>query len=358
MSDSVKRLIRPEIQAIAAYHVPDASGMIKLDAMENPYSLPPALQQALGQQLQAAALNRYPDPGGQRVKQALASQIDLPAGYELLLGNGSDELIQMLMLACAKSGATVLAPEPSFVMYRMVATWCGLDYVGVDLQADFSLDMPMMLQAIEAHQPALTFLAYPNNPTGNLFAQEDLRAILAAADGWVVIDEAYAPFASHSCAQWLAEYPNLLLMRTLSKLGLAGLRLGYLAGPAACLAELDKVRMPYNINVLTQVSVACLLEHSHVFAQQAEEICVQRQWLLDKLAALGLQAVPSEANFVLLRCADQDQALAWFAALQAAGILVKCLAKAHDLLHNCLRITIGTPEENQAFIAALAQIRA
>lgn len=351
MSDLIQRLIRPEIRELAAYHVPDSSGLIKLDAMENPYPLPKDLQQALAAKLQSAAVNRYPDPQGQAVKQALRQQLTLPADYDLLLGNGSDELIQMLMLACVQSGASVLAPEPSFVMYKMVAKWCGLAYHGVDLQTDFSLDMSAMRAAIETHQPALIFLAYPNNPTGNCFAAKDLREILEVSDGFVVIDEAYAPFSAKTCESWLQDYPNLLLMRTLSKFGLAGLRLGYLVGPSAILAELDKVRMPYNINVLTQASVALLLEHTDIFLEQAKQICQQREAMLQTLIAMGLKALPSQANFILLQVGEA--APVWLAKLREQGVLVKCLHGGHPLLAGCLRVTVGTPDENAFLIKQL-----
>lgn len=350
----VERLIRPEIYELAAYYVPDSSGLIKLDAMENPYPLPESVQQLLAAKLQAAAINRYPDPQGRLVKQALRNQLVLPDGYDVLLGNGSDEIIQMLMLACVQPNASVLAPVPSFVMYQMVAKWCGLTFHGVRLQDDFSLDMSAMRAAIIKHQPALIFLAYPNNPTGNCFAKEDIAEIFAVAEGLVVIDEAYAPFSSESCADWLGQYPNLLLMRTLSKLGLAGLRLGYLAGSTEWLLEFDKVRMPYNINVLTQVSVATLMEHGSVFAEQAEQICQQREALLQTLSELGLEAIPSQANFILLKVGDA--APKWFEALREAGVLVKCLHGGDPLLAGCLRITIGTAEENAFLIKCLESI--
>jgi histidinol-phosphate aminotransferase len=170
----------------------------------------------------------------------------------VLLGNGSDELIQMLILAVARPGAVVLAPEPTFVMYRLIAHWLGVRFVGVPLRADdFGLDRAAMLAAIAQYQPALVFLACPNNPTGNLFDRDDVLAILDAAPGAVVVDEAYAPFTAASFLEQVGSRPELLVMRTLSKAGLAGLRLGILAGPAAWIAQIDKVRLPYNINVLT-----------------------------------------------------------------------------------------------------------
>lgn len=361
-------LVRPEIAALAAYHVPDASGLIKLDAMENPYGFPATLTAEWLQTLQDVAMNRYPDPSAKAVKQALITHElnGLPDGCELLLGNGSDEIIQMLMLAVAQPGAKVLAPTPGFVMYEMVAKWCGLEFVGVPLQQNFSLDLPAMLDIVQTQQPALIFLAYPNNPTGNLFAEDDLRAILEAAEGLVVIDEAYAPFSAKSTVSWLADYPNMLLMRTLSKFGLAGLRLGYLLGRSEWLHEFDKVRMPYNINVLTQATVAFAMQHRDVFLEQAAAICRDRTQVRQQLQGMGLQVFESEANFLLVKVpvkelaakdvtsgSDEGLAKQWFEQLKSQGVLVKCLHGGHPLLQDCLRVTIGTPDENAKLINTL-----
>ncbi len=352
---TVEKWIRPEIRAIHAYHVPDAAGMIKLDAMENPYTWPESMRQAWQQRLSETDVNRYPDPAAKALTVRLKEALAVPEGMEIVLGNGSDEIIQMLAMAVAGSGRTILAPEPGFVMYKMIATFCGMEYVGVPLKADFSLDMPAMLEAIKEQQPALIFLAYPNNPTGNLFAAEDIKAILAAAEGLVIVDEAYHAFADQSFMGELGNYSNLVVMRTLSKLGLAGLRLGLLAGPKAWLAEIDKVRLPYNINVLTQVSADFALQHAEVFAEQTSAIRADRSKLLADLKALdGLEVFPSAANFILFR-APQGQGTAVFEKLKQAGILIKNLSASGGLLSDCLRVTVGKPEENQAFIKALKQ---
>jgi histidinol-phosphate aminotransferase len=353
ITDSVSRWLRPELLAASAYHVPDASGCIKLDAMENPYPLPEALHQAWLTALAHAPLHRYPDPQGTLLKQQLRTTFALPDTAELLLGNGSDELILLLCLALAGQGRCVLAPEPGFVMYRILALACQMAYIGVPLRAaDFSLDPTAMLQAIQTHQPALIFLAYPNNPTGNLFAPEVLREILAHAPGLVVIDEAYEPFAESSTMDWLAQYPNLLLLRTLSKFGLAGLRLGYLVGAPAWLTQIDKLRLPYNINVLTQLSGQFLLQHADHFLAQAAQLRTARTSLSADLAALpGLCVYPSRANFILFRT-PRGLADALFRRLRAQQILIKNLSPAGGLLQDCLRVTVGTPAENQAFLSA------
>ncbi|MBK9161847.1 MAG: histidinol-phosphate transaminase [Nitrosomonadales bacterium] len=346
-------LIRPEILALHAYHVPDSSGYIKLDAMENPYLIPQPLRDEIAALVAEAAINRYPDPNPASLKARIRGLLDLPDGMEVLLGNGSDELIQLLALALNKPGATLLSVEPSFVMYRMIATFTGMRYVGVPLAEDFSLDLPATLAAIEREKPALVFLAFPNNPTGNLFAADEVRQIIAAAPGLVVVDEAYYAFASDSFITHLSSYPNLLVMRTFSKLGMAGLRLGFLAGSAAWLEHLEKLRLPYNVGVLPQLVAGKLLEHHAVLQRQAEQIKLDRAALLQQLRDMeGVQTYPSEANFLLFRVARAAEV---FDGLKQRGVLIKNLHGAHPMLKDCLRVTVGTPEENERFMAALRE---
>ena len=286
MTDSVMRVFRPDVQAMHAYAVQDAAGMVKLDAMENPYQLPPDLQAALGQRLGALAVNRYPGARVADLQVALARHAGMPAGCALMLGNGSDELISLLALACALPGASVLAPVPGFVMYAMSAQLQGLAFHGVPLTADFELDEGAMLGAIAAHRPAITYLAYPNNPSANLWDDAVIERIILAVGaqgGLVVVDEAYQPFASTSYLDRLGRHSHVLLMRTLSKFGLAGVRLGYLMGPQALIAQIDKVRPPYNVSVLNCECALFALEHEAVFAAQAIEIRAQRAMLLEAL---------------------------------------------------------------------------
>ncbi len=353
--DFVERWVRSEIRALAAYHVPDPGDLIKLDAMENPYRWPPEMVEAWLAVLRDTPVNRYPDSAAVEVKAALREAMPIPADADILLGNGSDELIQMIALAVAGEGRTVLAPEPSFVMYRMIGLFTGMDYVGVPLRGDdFALDMPAMLAAIEKHQPAVLFLAYPNNPTGNLWPESELRRLIEACPGLVVVDEAYAPFAGASLLAAVAEYPNLVVMRTVSKMGLAGLRLGLLVGATEWLSEFDKVRLPYNINVLTQVSARFALQHREVFDAQSEAICRERERLFTALQGMaGIAVYPSRANFLLFRVAS-GQAGRVFASLREQGVLIKNLHAASAQLSDCLRVTVGTPEENRRFLDALA----
>jgi len=353
--------LRDDVRSQAAYVVADARGLIKLDAMENPYALPavlaPAQQEAFAQHLLQVALNRYPVPGQTALKAALAARAGVPADWSLLLGNGSDEIIAILSTAVARPGAVILAPLPGFVMYEVAARLAGCEFVGVPLQADFTLDVAAMCAAIERHRPAVVWLAHPNNPTGNAFERSAVEQVLAAVvrsgAGVVVIDEAYRPFAEHSWMDRAPQWPSVLVMQTLSKLGLAGLRLGYLAGPSAFLAELDKVRPPYNINVLTEAAAHWLLtEAGALLDAQALRIRADRTQLAAALAEVQgvIQVFASQANFLLFRVAEPAQVMA---QLRARGVLIKDVSRAHPLLAGCLRVTVGTADENAAFLAAL-----
>ena len=353
---SPRDLIRDEIRALSAYHVPPSAGMVKLDAMENPYTLPPEVRERVAAAVANAEVNRYPDAGATHLKEVLRSALGIPAGLELVLGNGSDEVIQMLALAVARPGAVVLGVEPSFVMFRMIATFCGLKYVGVPLGPGFSLDADRVVAAMEEHEPALAFIAYPNNPTGNLFDEAAVDAVIRAAPGLIVIDEAYHAFAGRTYMDRLAAHRNLLVMRTLSKSGLAGLRLGMLAGHPEWLREIDKVRLPYNVNVLTQLVAAEVLAHETLLDAQAAAIRTERARLAGALAKVpGASPYPSDANFILVRVPAAAPA---FDALKTRGVLVKNLHGAHPTLDNCLRVTVGTPEENDRFVAALREVLA
>jgi histidinol-phosphate aminotransferase len=348
--------IRQDVQSMHAYAIQESAGMVKLDAMENPHPLPPELQKALGERLGALALNRYPDGRVNDLRTALADHAGLPAGYDIMLGNGSDELISLLALACDVPGASVLAPLPGFVMYAMSAQLQGLAFHGVPLTADFELDEEAMLAAIDTHQPAIVYLAYPNNPTGNLWNDESIEKIIlaqGARGGLVVMDEAYQPFASKSYIDRITRHTHVLLMRTLSKFGLAGVRLGYMIGPKALVAEIDKVRPPYNISVLNYECALFALEHADVFAAQAKNLRDQRARLQQELAALpGVTPFPSEANMILARVPD---ATSTFEGLKARKVLIKNVSKMHPLLANCLRLTVGTAEENTLLLAALKE---
>ncbi|MDO9286474.1 MAG: histidinol-phosphate transaminase [Aquabacterium sp.] len=351
---TINRVIRRDIQGMHAYAVQPSAGLIKLDAMENPFTLSEALQHELGERLGRVAINRYPAGRVDDLRTALAAHAGLPEGCALTLGNGSDELITMLSMACDLPGAVVMAPLPGFVMYAMSAQLQGLAFVGVPLTADFELDEAAMLAAIAEHRPALLYLAYPNNPTANLWNDATIERCIEAmgrVNGLVVMDEAYQPFAAHDSMERLRRHPHLLVMRTLSKFGLAGVRIGYLMGAASLINEVEKVRPPYNISVLNAEAALFALEHAAVYAEQAATIRAERERLFAALGDLpGVLPYPSQANMILARVPD---AAATFAGMKQRGVLVKNVSTLHPLLANCLRITVGTPDENRRMLDAL-----
>lgn len=353
----VVKCIRPELRALAAYHVPPASDMVKLDAMENPYVWPVEMVDAWLTTLRSVELNRYPDPAASALRERLSRVMAVPEGMEVLLGNGSDELIQLLIMAVSGPSRKVLVPTPTFSMYHMISTFVGVECIGVPLRGDdFSLDMDAMCFALEAHQPGLVFLAYPNNPTGSLFAEEDVLEILRRAPGLVVVDEAYHAFAGASVMGRLAQFDNLIVLRTLSKMGLAGLRVGMAIGAPAWLDELNKIRLPYNINALSQATAAFALDHADIFAEQTTAICRDREWLAEHLRSLrGIKVYDSRANFILFKV-PEGTAGQIFDHLKERGVLIKNLHGSHPQLDSSLRVTVGKPEENQAFLDALVAV--
>ena len=296
LSERLRVTLRQDVQSMQAYAIQDSRGMVKLDAMENPFPLPPELQRALGERLGRVAINRYPAQCAADVVAALSRHIGLPEGCALMLGNGSDELIDLLSVACDLPGATILAPVPGFVMYEMSAKLRGLGFVGVPLRPDFELDETAMLEAIERHRPALTYIAYPNNPTANLFDDAAIDLVVAAVgaqQGLVVMDEAYRPFSSRTWMQKMASRPHVMVLRS------------------------------------------------------------ERTRLQRELAAMpGVQPFPSEANMILVRVPDSARA---FAGMKARGVLVKHIAPLHPLLSNCLRLTVGSPQENDRMLQALRE---
>jgi histidinol-phosphate aminotransferase len=351
-AELAKKVFRQDVQSMHAYAIQPSAGLVKLDAMENPHRLPADLQEALGRRLGALALNRYPADRVNDLRRALAQYAGMPDGYDIMLGNGSDEIISLIAMACDVPGASILAPLPGFVMYGMSAQLQGLKFIGVDLTPDFELDERAMLAAVREHQPTIVYLAYPNNPTANLWDDAVIEKVIEAAPGLVVIDEAYQPFSSRTWADRLAKHDHVLLMRTMSKFGLAGVRIGYMIGPKALVAEVDKVRPPYNISVLNCECALFALEHADVFARQAADLRAERDRLQQALRAMpGVKAWRSDANMILVRVPDSQKA---FEGMKARGVLVKNVSRMHPLLANCLRLTVGTAGENTLMLEALS----
>ena len=351
LQERMKKVLRQDVQSMHGYAVQPSAGMIKLDTMENPFRLPEALRHALGERLAQVALNRYPAERGNVLRAALAAHAGMPEGCDIMLGNGSDELITMLSMACDIPGAALLAPVPGFVMYELSARQFGLRFVGVPTTADFELDLPAMLAAIEAHQPALIYIAYPNNPTANLWDDRAIDTIIEAAPGLVVMDEAYQPFASRDSMPRLKRHEHVLLMRTMSKFGLAGVRIGYLIARRALIAEVDKLRPPFNISVVNCETALFALEHADEYARQAAVIRSEREMLQARLRELpGVRPFPSDANMILARVPDPKRV---FEGMKARGVLIKNVSDIHPTLVGCVRITVGLPEENVKMLEAL-----
>ncbi len=349
-------LVRPDVLALTPYHVPDATGLIKLDAMENPHGLPVDLRRQWADYLAQQSVHRYPDAGAKELKQQLRVRYGIKPEYGILLGNGSDEIIQSLTLALARPKALALAFEPSFVMYARCARLCGMEYMGMPLQEDFSIPVEQALQLMTRTGPALTFVAQPNNPSGNLCTEQDLHRLADATSGLLIIDEAYHAFSGVDSMGLLDAHENLLVMRTLSKLGLAGLRIGFLVGRPQWIAELEKVRMPYNVGSLAQAGAVFLLRHHEHLQIQAAQIRRDRESLRQALGQFPqLQQWPSAANFILFRAGNRP-ARDIHARLLAQSVLIKNLDGVHPLLRDCLRVTVGTAAENATFISALRQV--
>lgn len=354
MSKQALSRLRPELTKLHAYAVPDATGMVKLDAMENPFAWPVAIRSQWLEHISRAQVNRYPEPNPEQLKQKLKQQFGPNDECDLLLGNGSDELIQLLVLAIAKPGASILTLGPSFSMYEMIAQMIGIDCHVVALDSDYQLDIEAVNVAIDQHDPSLVFIAYPNNPTGNLWKRADVESIVARSQGLVVIDEAYGPFAADSFTSDLAQHENMLLLKTASKLGLAGVRFGWLAGEKQLIAELNKIRLPYNINQLTQLTVEFALDNYAIFAEQAEAIRSMRGSLFAQLSSIkGVKPFVSEANFILFKVLDRP-ADEVFSGLLKQKVLIKNLSKQPGL-EQCLRVTVGSKEENKIFCDALTK---
>jgi histidinol-phosphate aminotransferase len=335
--------------------VPAAGDMMKLDAMESPYSLPDSLKSEWLSSFEEIEVNRYPDPDSGDLKLAIRDCFSVSERCGLMLGNGSDELIQIIAMLVGGAKRTFLAPVPTFSMYQQISTATATNFAGVPLSEDFSIDETKLYLAIKKYNPACIFFAYPNNPTGNCFDAKVINQVLEIAPGLVVVDEAYFAFCQKSFLAEINSHPNLLVLRTMSKSGLAGLRLGMMFGNPQWLLEMEKLRLPYNVNCLTQAGVRFYLRHHDLLQDHARKIRDNRSQVFQRLSAMqGVEVFPSEANFLLFRVnQDADKV---YAGLLDKGILVKNLNQHSSRLRNCLRVTIGAEHENDAFLGALQVI--
>jgi histidinol-phosphate aminotransferase len=347
---NIIRLIKPQVRKLAAYHIDETSCRIKLDAMENPFPPPDQVNHEIGKEVQEAFINRYPDPSATRLKKAIAVLWGMDPDL-MILGNGSDELIQAIILAF---GGPVLIPVPTFAMYGITSQALSQNVITVPLRKDFSLDADRMLKKTKEAKAKVIFLACPNNPTGNRFSDVAVRRILEKAVAAVVIDEAYFDFSRRTYLSELKKFPNLIILRTLSKIGFAGLRVGVLAASPIVIKELNKIRLPYNINTLSQAAAVAALKHTNIIKQQISLLISERENLYNVLSQMkGIAAYPSETNFILFKTSTDATRI--YTKLKQAGILIKNLNKPGPL-KNCLRVTVGKPEENSEFIEELSKI--
>ena len=349
----IDRVVHKEIRALNAYCVQPFDGRVKLDAMERPYGLPDDLQEKLLKRLQSVAVNRYPDPQAGKLKQQLRQIFSIPADLELTLGNGSDELLQLIQLVTGGYHRCIMAPQPSFLMYEIIARYTRAKFVGVDLDENFQLNTAKWFDAVQKNNPSCVFLSYPNNPTGNFFDTELIEKTARSVNGLVVVDEAYFEYSGRSMLNLVNQFENLVVVRTLSKSGLAGLRIGFIISNAAWAGEFEKLRLPYNIGVLAQASAEFALEHWAQISVATEMVITQRGFLQARLQQLDrLEVIDSHTNFLVIRIKGKNGSEV-FEGLKSDGILVKNLDRTHTVLADCLRVTVGTAEENAQFIEGL-----
>ena len=343
----ITRFMKPEVRNLKAYAIDDTPVRIKLDAMENPFPLPDDVKQEISDAVKIAAINRYPDPSAAKLKVSIADLWGIGT-QRMILGNGSDELIQSIILAF---GGPVLIPTPTFTIYGILSRSLSQNVVTVPLGRNFDLDADKMLKTAKAVNAKIIFLACPNNPTGNRFSDDAVLKILKRFNSAVVIDEAYFSFSGKTFLPMLKDYPNMIILRTLSKIGFAGLRIGVLTAAPKVVEYLNKIRLPYNINTLSQAAAVAALRRKDVLNRQTSLLISARQRLYNALSKMnGISVYPSESNFILFRTTIGATPI--YDKLKESGILITNLNRP-GALKNCLRVTVGTPEENGEFLIVL-----
>lgn len=347
------QLVRENIKGLKAYQVENLDKGTKLHANENPYPPSPELLKKIFERLDELELNRYPDPDCGELKKAIAKKTGaLPE--QIIVGNGSDELIQYLMQVLCNEGDTVAFPDPTFAMYGITARCLGLNPASFPLNDNWDFEAKSALQCLAENKARLVFISYPNNPTGNCFSEKEIQRLIEQFEGIVVLDEAYHDFAGKSFIDQMGKHNNLVILRSLSKIGLAGLRLGYGIFPTVLAEQVNKVRLPYNSNSISQwVATELLNDFTHV-QNQIHSIVKERDRLIVELSKLSsINVYPSNSNFILFRAPAGGEKL--FDDLKKNGTLLRNL-NSHPRLKNCLRVTVGTPKENDQFLDQLRKI--
>jgi histidinol-phosphate aminotransferase len=340
------------IRDISPYSVPRFDCKIRLDGNESPFSLSKEVQDKVDRVVKEIDINRYPDSEAKRLIEIISGVCDFPKGG-ILLGNGSDELIGMLITTFTSGTGRILCPTPTFSMYKLTGLAMGAEIIEVPLDEKFDIDLDETISMIENNDPDLIFLASPNNPTGNMYSASKIAEIVSVAKGIVVVDEAYSDFSGYTFLPLVKECENLVILRTLSKVGFAGLRIGMLLARGYLVSEINKVRYPYNINSLSQAVAEVVLENHKFVTENIQLIIRERDRVYEALSVLeGIEANPSDANFIFFKVNDAD---AVFSELVQRDVLIRNFNRP-GRLQNCMRVTIGTPQENDSFLSALSEI--
>lgn len=341
---------RPGLEELKSYSVEEADYAVKLDANERPANLPPAVKAEVLDRLGALDFHRYPDMGIRVLREKIAAAMNMTVD-NVLIGNGSSELLEAICYAYGGAGRSIVFPTPSFSMYAIYTKLADSQPVPVKLEADFSLSVPAVLAAVQTSQASLILLCNPNNPTGNTMSLEDIETIVSQVSCPVVVDEAYYEFYGHSAVALLPKYPNLIIARTFSKAyGLAAARVGYLLAAPAITALVGKVLMPYHVNALSLATAEVVYDRRKAFEPEIDNIVSERRRLADSLELLaGLTIYPSQTNFLLIHY-SQTKALVTY--LSGKGIGIRDFSAAPGL-EGCFRITVGTAEENNILLQAI-----
>ncbi|MBI4683377.1 MAG: histidinol-phosphate transaminase [Nitrospirae bacterium] len=344
----IKKLVKPDIRSLRAYQAEEIPCRVKLDANESPYSAVSGQRSAIGFKKNLQALNRYPDPQAASLRKLMAKELKVKP-QNILHGNGSDELIYNLITVF---GGPVLYPVPTFSMYGIISQALGERKIGIPLDNEFDLDTDAFVKTIKRRSPKLIFLSSPNNPTGNCFSEDRILKIIRQSKGVVIVDEAYQPFSDRkSFIPLIQKYKNLVVLRTLSKIGLAGLRVGFMIAGADIINEVNKVRLPFNINSLSQKVAEAALQNKKQMRTDIRLIISERKRLFKEMGRMdGIRPYPSDANFIFFKAENGDRI---YGDLLKKGVLIRNMKGAAD---SCLRVTVGTPAENEAFLKALEQI--
>jgi histidinol-phosphate aminotransferase len=346
-------LVRGTIKDLKAYHVENLSQGTKLHANENPYPPSPELLEKILRQLGTLELNRYPDPDCKDLKNSISNKTSVST-EQIIIGNGSDELIQYLMQVVCDEGDTIAFPDPTFAMYGITAKCLGLNPVSFPLNDNWDFDANTALEVLATKKARIVFISYPNNPTGNCFNEQEIQRVIEQFKGIVVLDEAYQDFSGRSFLKQMEKHNNLVLLRSLSKIGLAGLRVGYGIFPIELAEQVNKVRLPYNSNSVSQWVATALLNDFALVQNQIDSIVDERDRLMEELSKLSsITVYSSNSNFILFQDSKDGDHL--FDELKKNGILLRNLG-SHPRLKNCLRVTIGTKNENDQFLNQLRKV--